>query len=155
MIAAEDSTKPHLEKVMNAIGNPYCQTCCDPMCPVPVEYDNPDIECPHGESEGISAAKTILLTDHTPLADFIAEQKPSQCEPSSVYYTEEWNDDQWEQDDSEWWSNYGKDHQGEAVYYAEHDGEEDDHQDEGHSHSLNVGDGYNIHDTQQSDDSDE
>ena len=157
MIAAEDSTKPHLEKVMNAIGNPYCQTCCDPMCPVSIEQDNPDIECPHGESEGISAAKTILLTDHTPLADFIAEQKPSQCEPSSVYYTEtgEWNDDQWEQHDSEWWGGYGKYHQEEGVYYAEHDGEESDHQDEDHSHPPNVGDGYNIHDTQQSDDSDE
>ncbi len=157
MIAAEDSTKPHLEKVMNAIGNPYCQTCCDPMCPVSIEQDNPDIECPHGESEGISAAKTILLTDHTPLADFIAEQKPSQCESSSVYYTEtgEWNDDQWEQHDSEWWGDYGKYHQEEGVYYAEHDGEESDHQDEDHSHPPNVGDGYNTHDTQQSDDSDE
>ena len=157
MIAAEDSTKPHLEKVMNAIGNPYCQTCCDPMCPVSIEQDNPDIECPHGESEGISAAKTILLTDHTPLADFIAEQKPSQCEPSSVYYTEtgEWNDDQWEQHDSEWWGEYGKYHQEEGVYYAEHDGDESDHQGEDHSHPPNVGDGYNTHDTQQPDDSDE
>ena len=157
MVAAEDSTKPHLEKVMNAIGNPYCQTCCDPMCPVSIESDNPDIQCPHGESEGISAAKSILFTDHTPLADFIAEQKPSQCEPPSVYYAEagQWDDDQWEESDSDWWNSQSKHHQEESVYYADHDGEEDDYQEEDHSETSNVGDGYNTHHSQQSEDSDE
>ena len=153
MVAAEDSEKPHIEKLVNAIGNPYCQTCCDPMCPLSLDCNNPTAQCPNGESEGISTAKNILFTDHTPLVDYIAEQKPSQHESSSVYYaeTDEW-DDEWEQDESDWSDNYGRQHTEEGVYYADYNGEEDHHREED-AQPTNVGDDYANNDSQQSDDS--